>query len=92
MKKAILFIIIILQSWTSNAQKIQSPSGIIDVNFELAEGGIPTYQVGYKKQAVIKPSHLGLELNGQADLMNGFEVVKHSTSSFDETWQPYGEK
>lgn len=43
MKKAILFIIIILQSWVSYAQKILSPSGIIDVNFELTERGVPTY-------------------------------------------------
>lgn len=88
MKRTILFIVIILQSWVSYAQKILSPSGIIDVNFELAEGGAPTYSVGYKNQLVVKPSRLGLELNGQPHLMDGFEIVKTFTSSFDETWQP----
>ena len=88
MKRTILFIVIILQSWVSYAQKILSPSGIIDVNFELAEGGVPTYSVGYKNQLVVKPSRLGLELNGQPHLMDGFEIAKTSTSSFDETWQP----
>lgn len=88
MKRAILFTIIILQLSASYAQKILSPSGIIDVNFELTERGVPTYYVGYKNKPVVKPSHLGLELNGQPDLMDGFEVVKTSTSSFDEKWQP----
>lgn len=88
MKRAILFTIIILQLSASYAQKILSPSGIIDVNFELTERGVPTYYVGYKNKPVVKPSHLGLELNGQPDLMDGFEVVKTSTSSFDEIWQP----
>lgn len=88
MKRTILFIVIILQSWVSYAQKILSPSGIIDVNFELVEGGAPTYSVGYKNQLVVKPSRLGLELNGQPHLMDGFEIVKTFTSSFDETWQP----
>ena len=50
MKKIILFIIIILQSWGAYAQKILSPSGIIDVNFELTERGVPTYYVGYKNK------------------------------------------
>lgn len=88
MKRAILFTIIILQLSASYAQKILSPSGIIDVNFELTERGVPTYYVGYKNKPVVKPSHLGLELNGQPDLMDGFEVVKTSTSSFNEIWQP----
>lgn len=88
MKRAILFTIIILQLSASYAQKILSPSGIIDVNFELTERGVPTYYVGYKNKPVVKPSHLGLELNGQPDLMDGFEVVKTSTSSFDEIWKP----
>lgn len=46
MKRAILFTIIILQLSASYAQKILSPSGIIDVNFELTERGVPTYYVG----------------------------------------------
>lgn len=87
-KKIILFIIIILQSWGAYAQKILSPSGIIDVNFELTERGVPTYYVGYKNKPVVNPSRLGLELNGQPNLMDGFELVKTSTSSFDEIWQP----
>ena len=51
----------------------------------------------YKGKAVVKPSHLGLELAKdkhaskgmqETDLMNGFKIAKEETTSFDETWQP----
>ena len=50
--------------------------------------GAPTYQVEYKGKSVIKPSTLGLELKNANNLLDGFEVLKASTSTFDETWQP----
>lgn len=58
------------------------------LNFELSENGTPTYRLSYKNQLVIKPSTLGLELKGQPNLMDGFEMVRATSSSFDETWQP----
>lgn len=78
----------LLMAWTGRAEEVTSPSGTVKVDFNLAEGGVPTYAVSYKERPVIKPSRLGLELNGQASLMDGFEVLKTSTSTFDETWQP----
>ena len=88
MKKTLLTAALLLTSLWGSAEGISSPSGIVNVNFELASGGVPTYTVDYKERPVIKPSRLGLELNGRPNLMDGFEVVKTSTSSFDETWQP----
>ena len=88
MKKALFAAACLLASFWGHAQEIASPSGTVNVNFELASGGVPTYTVDYKDRPVIKPSRLGLELNGRPNLMDGFEVVKTSTSSFDETWQP----
>ena len=88
MKKTLLTAALLLTSLWGSAEGISSPSGIVNVNFELASGGVPTYTVDYKERPVIKPSRLGLELNGKPNLMDGFEVVKTSTSSFDETWQP----
>ena len=88
MKKALFAAACLLASFGGHAQEIASPSGTVNVNFELASGGVPTYTVDYKDRPVIKPSRLGLELNGRPNLMDGFEVVKTSTSSFDETWQP----
>ena len=88
MKKTLLSAALLLASLWGSAEGISSPSGTVNVNFELASGGVPTYTVDYKERPVIKPSRLGLELNGKPNLMDGFEVVKTSTSSFDETWQP----
>lgn len=87
-RKFITGALLLATALAGNAENISSPSGNMNVNFELAEGGVPTYQLSYKGTEVIKPSTLGLELNGNPDLMDGFEVVKTSTSTFDETWQP----
>ena len=87
MKKLLLTAGILLTSLLGKAEGITSPSGIVKVDFELTGNGVPTYSVAYKDRPVVKPSTLGLELNGQSNLMDGFEVVKTSTSTFDETWQ-----
>lgn len=71
----------------ASAAEISSPSGIVTVDADVVKG-IPTYKVSYKGKAVINPSTLGLQLADGADLMDGFELVKSSTSSFDETWEP----
>ena len=44
------------------AQVVKSPNGNICVNFSLQGDGVPTYSMTYKGKAVVKPSHLGLEL------------------------------
>ena len=88
MKKWFLAVLVLLSPLPGNAGGLSSPSGTVSVNFELAEGGVPTYDVAYEGRPVIKPSRLGLELKGGSNLMDGFEVVRTSTSTFDETWQP----
>ena len=79
------------------AQTVSSPNGNITVKFSLSSAGEPTYEMSYKNKAVIKPSHLGLELAKdrhaskgaqETDLMNGFTETGSSTSTFDETWKP----
>ena len=79
------------------AQQVKSPNGNVVVSFSLTDNGVPTYQVSYKGKAVIKPSHLGLELTPSkhdgikaedTNLMNGFKVTKTETSTFKETWEP----
>lgn len=78
------------------AQTVTSPDGNVVLKFSL-DNGRPTYQLDYKGKAVVKPSHLGLELAKdkhaskgleETDLMDGFTIVKTDTSSFDETWKP----
>ena len=67
---------------------ISSPDGNVTLTFFLNGKGTPTYQIDYKQAAVVRPSTLGLELYGKKPLLDGFQLKKASTSTFDETWQP----
>lgn len=88
MRKLVMNTLLLLFSVCGRAESISSPSGEVLLNFERSENGTPTYRLSYKNRPVIKPSTLGLELKGQPNLMDGFEVVRTASSSFDETWQP----
>lgn len=92
-----LLLTLIFLPLLSVAQTVKSPDGNVVVNFSLSNGGVPTYEMNYKGKAVIKPSHLGLELAKikhaskglkETDLMNGFSISDTKTSTFDETWKP----
>jgi len=72
-----------------HAQTLQSPGGKFTMVFSLETDGTPGYMLSYKGHVVIKPSKLGLELkNDKQSLLNGFEITRTDTSSFDETWKP----
>lgn len=97
MKKIQLFFIALMLPILAAAQTIKSPDGKVSLTFSLTGNGVPTYSMTYKNKAVIKPSHLGLELAknkhaskgfNETDLMDGFTVADTKTSSFDETWKP----
>lgn len=87
MKIKLTLAVLLLGAITSHAKVIQSPNGQISIDFRL-KNGIPAYKVNYKEIPVIKESKLGVELREGNNLMDGFEQVNISTSSFDETWQP----
>lgn len=87
---------LLVPAWAS-AQTVTSPNGNVKLTFSLSETGQPTYEMTYKEKAVIKPSHLGLELakdkhaskgEQETDLMDGFKVTNTQISTFDETWKP----
>ncbi len=72
---------------------VSSPDKNVEVSFKLGEKGTPTYEVSFKKEAIIKPSTLGFELKDQPALANDFEIVNVAISNFEETWEmPWGEK
>ena len=77
-----------------NAQELKSPNGEITMNFYLEDGGVPTYQLSYKNQEVIKPSHLGLEMkDDEKSLLDDFEILNTENSTFNEIWTPvWGEE
>ena len=94
--KRIIFALITLLPLLAMAHEVKSPNGNVVVNFYL-DSSRPTYEMTYKGRAVVKPSHLGLELAkdkhaskgmGETHLMDGFVIKDVVTSSFDETWQP----
>ena len=59
------------------------------MQFQLQNGGVPTYSLSYKGKTVIKPSRLGLELKkDKRSLLDSFTLTDTKTSSFDETWTP----
>ena len=96
MRKVKILLAVLLTPLMALAQTVTSPDGNVSLNFSL-ENGRPTYKLDYKGKAVVKPSHLGLELAknkhaskgmDETDLMDGFTIAKTDTSSFDETWKP----
>ena len=76
------------------AQKVTSPNGEVQMQFELLEDGTPAYSLSYKGNPVIKTSKLGLKLkDDEHSLLNNFEVIEREESNFDETWEPvWGEE
>ncbi|AWM31623.1 glycoside hydrolase family 97 protein [Hymenobacter nivis] len=72
----------------AHAEEIKSPNANLALTFSLQAGGVPTYSLTYKGRAVIKPSHLGLELKEGPALTNGFAVSEAKTTAFDQTWMP----
>ena len=99
MKKTYIALLGLLMGMASiaDAQTVKSPDGNIAVTFSLTGNGVPTYEMTYKGKAVVKPSHLGLELAKdrhaskgmrETSLMDGFEKTGTRTTTFDETWKP----
>lgn len=88
MKKIFLFVLAFVATVTASALEQKSPNGNVVLQFDVNEKGIPTYQLSYKNQTVIKPSTMGLELKDHENLLDGFVVKDSKTTTFDETWQP----
>ncbi len=92
-----ILLIIMMLPLLLKAGEVSSPNGNVNVRFWVDDKGRPTYEMSYKGRAVVKPSHLGLELAKdkhasmgleETDLMDGFRITGERTSTFDETWQP----
>ena len=97
MKYKNLLLLLLALPMMAVAQTVKSPNGNVVLTFSLTDNGRPTYEMTYKGKAVVKPSHLGLELAKdkhasmgmeESDLMEGFSIVDTRETSFDETWQP----
>ena len=73
---------------SAKAESITSPDGQLKLNFSVNMQGEPVYELSYKGKEVIKILKLGLGVNIERGLMNGFTLAYIKTSAFDETWEP----
>ena len=69
------------------AEELKSPDGNLLMRFEVNGEGTPVYELTYKRKPVIKPSRLGLEIEGFS-LRKAFTLKGVETATFDETWTP----
>lgn len=96
-KRTNIILALLLMPLAMLAQAVKSPNGNVELKFSLTDNGRPTYEMTYKGKAVVKPSHLGLELakdkhaskgENETDLMEGFKINDTLVTTFDETWKP----
>lgn len=96
-KRNNIILALLLMPLAMLAQAVKSPNGNVELKFSLTDNGRPTYEMTYKGKAVVKPSHLGLELakdkhaskgENETDLMEGFKINDTLVTTFDETWKP----
>lgn len=95
MKKYFVSILFVISSlFIVNAQKLKSPNGDFELEFALSKNGEPMYALFLKGKEVVKQSKLGFELkNDKVSLLNSFEIINVTKSTFDETWSPvWGEE
>ena len=75
-----------------NTASVASPDGEIEVRI-WSEDGVPTYDVRFGDDEIVRPSRLGLRFLDGMDLDRGLAVSTTRTSSVDTSWdQPWGER
>lgn len=67
---------------------LTSPNGRIRLDFNIADGGVPQYDVTFNGKPLIGKSSLGFKLADGYQLTSGFRAGVESASTFDETWEP----
>lgn len=60
--------------------QIKSPGGELVLNFELLEGGVPSYNLDFKGKKVVAPSRLGLTLDSESG-RNDFNKAAAKTAA-----------
>lgn len=87
MKKSTSFLLLLI-SYGSFSQNIQSPSQKISLDFKLTTSGQPSYSVYYNHKPVIFASTLGVKLKDKPALEANFEIADTKASTFNESWKP----
>ncbi|MCC3158497.1 glycoside hydrolase family 97 protein [Hymenobacter sp. 15J16-1T3B] len=88
MTRALLTLAAALLALPTLAQRLHSPSHKLALQFGLSPAGEPTYQLSYGARAVLRPSRLGVAVQGQAGFVQGLTVVRVDSTEHDDTWAP----
>lgn len=93
MKLVLVLFLFLAFSTGLYAQVVTSPDGRVGVEFKLTSNGEPVYTVKFKDKTVVRESHLGFEIAGQADMISNFRVISTEITRSDSTWNPvWGEE
>ena len=84
-RRNLTLVALLLFAFIANAQqRLTSPDGNFEMNFDIDKKGEPVYTLSYKDQLVIKPSKLGLELKKEdANKQNDFEWTDNKPNQAD---------
>lgn len=88
MKKSFFLVVFLSAVVCVQAQRLDSPQGVLRLNFSLDEAGVPVYELFRGDKTVLRPSTLGIEVKGGRNFTSGFEIDTVVYSSFDQTWEP----
>ena len=87
MRKLILFCLGFVCLSVIQAATLISPNQKLALTVSVVDG-VPTYELQFQGQCVIKPSSLGLKLEDTTSLTNDFELTNVQITEFDEIWHP----
>ena len=84
-RRNLTLVALLLFAFIANAQqRLTSPDGNFEMNFDIDKKGEPVYTLSYKNQLVIKPSKLGLELKKEdANKQTDFEWTDNKPNQAD---------
>ena len=94
--RIILFAIVLVFAFglkNTNAQeKLTSPDGKLELQFEVKDG-VPYYALNRNGKPVVLPSKMGFTLEWRDDLAHAFVLKDVKYDTFDEVWEPvWGEE
>lgn len=85
--KPLFILLLFIPMWAIGQVTLQSPDGLFQLTFHLTSQGEPFYSLTYRGEEVIKPSKMGFELRGSADMKSGFVLQNTTRNTKNETWK-----
>ena len=94
LKLTFFVLIIFALGWQtlSGQEKLTSPDGKLELQFEVKDG-VPYYSLNRDGKPVVLPSKMGFTLEWRDDLAHAFVLKDVKFDTFDEVWEPvWGEE